>query len=225
MPNYNIVAGTIDDISIESEEWLIIDIGYSKSRPTNAIWWSDGTVCSRTVCSMYYRQVKPFVIEKAQLNPRRVLNLTIEAPLSAAFDSEGEPTTRLCDELPNPIGEELDTRHWLANAGPSTLLLAGFLLQDLHEDNIGKRRIKLFEGHVSFKNKESHKPRFKKAKNSHEADVLAIKHEIEQGTECNIFDEARLRGGQDLTLQSPFGFLNGDLIPPVIRVPPPSHFQ
>lgn len=220
MAKYNIVAGTIDDIKLDSTEWLIIDIGSAKSRATNAIWRSDGTLES-----MYLRGVKPFVIKTAQLNFGQALHLAIEAPLSAAFDGDGEPTTRLCDEWPRPNEAEPDTRPWFANAGASTLLLAEFLLRDLHEENIGQRPIKLFEGHVSFKCKESHKRRFLLARNSHQADVLAIKYEIEHRTEANIFDETRLGRDQNTTLKSPFGFLNEDLIPPVIRVPPPSHFM
>ena len=103
-------------------------------------------------------------------------------------------------------------------------MLAEFLLRDLREDNIGPRRIKLFEGHVSFKYGENHRYRFPQARDAHQADVLAIKYEIEHRTEANIFDEARLRRDQNPTLKSPFGFLAEDLIPPVIRVPPPHHF-
>ena len=104
MAKYNIVAGTIDDISLDSNEWLIIDIGYARSRPTNAIWRSD-----ETLRSMYFRQVKPLVIETAQLNPDQLLHLAIEAPLSIALDGDGEPTTRPCDEWPIPGATEPDT--------------------------------------------------------------------------------------------------------------------
>ena len=220
MTKYNIVAGTIDDINLDSNEWLIIDIGYAKTRPTNAFWRSD-----ETLESIYFHQVKPLVIETARLNPDQPLHLAIEAPLSAALDGDGEPTTRPCDEWQIPGATEPDTRLWCDNAGASTLVLAGLLLRDLHEENIGPRRIKLFEGHVSFKYDENHRPRFPRARDNHQADVLAIKYEIEQRTEANIFDEARLRRDQNPTLQSPFGFLNEDLIPPIIRVPPPCHFM
>ena len=220
MVRYNIVAGTMDDISLDSNEWLIIDIGYKRSRPSNGIWRSGGTLTS-----MYFRRVKPFVIETVGLNPGQPLHLAIEAPLSAAFGNDGEPTTRPCDEWPIPDAAKPDTRLWCANAGASTLVLAEFLLRDLHEEIIGPRLIKLFEGHVTFKYGKTHRSRFPQARNNHQADVLAIKHEIEHRTEANIFDEARLRRDQNSTLKSPFGFLNEDLIPPVIRVPPPSHFM
>lgn len=220
MARYNIVAGTIDDISLDSNEWLVIDIGYARSRPTNAIWRSDGTLRS-----LYFRQVRPFVIETAGLNPDQPLHLAIEAPLSATFDGDGEPTTRPCDEWLTPGATKPDTRLWCANAGASTLVLAEFLLGDLYEENIGPRLIKLYEGHVSFKYGENHSSRFPQAEDNHQADVLAIKHEIEHRSEANIFDEARLRRDQNPTLKSPFGFLPEDLVPPVIRVPPPSHFM
>ena len=219
MVRYNIVAGSSDDISLDSNEWLIIDIGYARKSPTNAIWRSD-----ETLGSFYFRQAKPLVIETARLNPDQPLHLAIEAPLSAAFDGHGEPTTRPCDEWPKPNAAEPDTRLWCDNAGASTLVLAEFLLRDLHEENIGPRRIKLFEGHVSFKYRENHRSRFPQAGDNHQADVLAIKYEIEYRTEANIFDEARLRREPNPTLKSPFGFLTEDLIPTVIRVPPPSHF-
>ncbi|MCY4365206.1 MAG: hypothetical protein OXE17_03120 [Chloroflexi bacterium] len=220
MARYNIVAGSSGDISLDSNEWLIIDIGYGQKSPTNAIWRSD-----ETLRSLYFRQIMPLVTETASLNPDQSLHLAVEAPLSAAFDGHGEPTIRPCDEWLKPNAAEPDTRLWCNNAGASTLVLAEFLLRDLHEENIGPRRIKLFEGHVSFKYRESHKFRFKQAGDNHQADVLAIKHEIKYRTEYNIFDEAKLRRDQDLTLKSPFGFLNEDLIPPVIRVPPPYLFR
>ena len=219
MAKYNIVAGSSDDISLDSKEWLIIDIGYARKSPTNAIWRSD-----KTLGSFYFRQAKPLVIETARLNPDQPLHLAIEAPLSAAFDDHGEPTTRPCDEWP-PEAADPDTRLWCNNAGASTLVLAGFLLRDLHEENIGPRPIKLFEGHVSFKYGADHRCRFPQARGKHQADVLAIKHEIEYRTEANIFDEAKLRQDQNPTLKSPFGFLTEDLIPPVIRMPPLSHFE
>lgn len=225
MPKYNIVAGTKEDIRIDSGEWLIIDIGYGKNSATNAIWQSGEILGTPgTIRSVHYRDVKPLVIEAAQRNPCKVLHLAIEAPLSAAFDGDGDPTTRFCDKLQKPGEEKFDTRPWFNNSGSSTLVLAEFLLRELHKDNIGKRWIKLFEGHVSFKFGKSHKPRFRTARNRHEADVLAIKHEIQHKNDCNIFDKKRLRMDQDITLKTPFGFLGKDLIPPVIRVPPPSHF-
>ena len=220
MARYNIVPGTIGDISLDTNEWLIIDIGYARSRPTNAIWRSD-----EILRSVYFGQVKPLVIETAGLNPDQPLHLAIEAPLSIALDGDGEPTTRPCDEWLRPGAAEPDTRLWCDNAGASTLVLAELLLRDLHEENIGPRRIKLFEGHVSFKYNENHRPRFPQARDNHQADVLAIKHEIEFRTDDNIFDEAKLRRLQNPILKSPFGFLNDDLIPPVIRVPPPYHFM
>ena len=220
MARYNIVAGTIDDFSLYSNEWLIVDIGYAKRRPTNAIWRS-----GETLGSMYFHQIKPLVIETARLNPDQPLHLAIEAPLSAAFDGDGEPTTRPCDEWPIPDAAEPDTRPWFANAGAPTPVLAEFLLRDLHEENIGPRRIKLFEGHVTFNYGENHRPRFPQAGDKHQADVLAIKYEIEHRNEANFFDETRLRRDQNSTLKSPFGFLNEDLIPPVIRVPPPILFH
>ena len=219
MPNYNIVAGTIDDIALDATVWLIVDIGFSQNNPTSAIWRSDGTLRS-----MYYGELRPFVIKTANLNPDQALHLAIEAPLSAAFNENGEPTTRLCDEWLRPGAENPDTRSWFANAGASTLVLAGFLLRDLHEGKIGQRQIRLFEGHVTFKFGDNHRPRFPHAGDKDQADVLAIRHEIEHRTEANIFDEARLRRDQNSTLRSPFGFLNEHLIPPVIRVPPPAHF-
>ena len=220
MAKYNIFAGTMDDITLDSNQWLIIDVGYSKRNPTNAIWRSDGFLES-----MYFCQAKRHVIATARLNPDQPLHLAIEAPLSAAFDNCG-PATRLCDKWRNPDTRRLDTKSWVANAGASTLLLAEFLLRNLHEEKIGPRPIKLFEGHVSFKYKQDHEFRFRGvAEDKHQADVLAIRHEIEHRNEANIFDETRLRQDENLTFKSPFGFLNEDLIPPVIRVPPPRHFK
>lgn len=185
---YNIVQGTLEDLNLDSREWLIVDLGYSRREPSNAIWRSDGILRS-----MFYSELRLFVVESARRNSDQPLHLAIEAPLSAAFTVAGEPTTRPCDEWQGPGAAGPYARPWFTNAGATTLLLAEFLLRDLHEDNIGPRRILLYEGHVSFRYGENHRFRFPEARNRHEADVLAIRYEIEQGLEANLFDEDRLR--------------------------------
>ena len=103
MARYNIVAGSSDDISLDSIEWLIIDIGYARKRPTNAIWRSN-----ETLGSFYFGQVKPSSSKRPVSTPtnhctwpskprfQQLSTATANPPLASAMNGQN-PTQ------PSPI--------------------------------------------------------------------------------------------------------------------------
>ena len=219
MDDYPITAGTIDEISLYTGEWMIIDIGLSQTNATTGIWNSPNRLYTIT-----YGELLPEVIKRACVSGQGQLNLAIEAPLSVAFGNDGNPRTRPCDIWRQPGTLDTTDRNWYQQAGPDTLLMAQFLLHGLHQSDERRRRIKLFEAHVSFKG-DSPTNQFPEAGgNTHLADVLAVRAKIENNRQTDIFTEGQLRRNADtdenLIIRSPFPFLDPELIPPVIRVTP-----
>ena len=87
-----ITAGDIVDINGDSGQWLIVDIGFSSTEPS---------------CGVSNRAGEPSVVtfgdlvvlatHEAQVADSQPLNLLIEAPLSVAFQQNGNPIRRNCD--------------------------------------------------------------------------------------------------------------------------------
>jgi hypothetical protein len=81
--------------------------------------------------------------------------LIIEAPLSACFGSNGNPSPRAPFELRRHKGKNA-SRYWYSGAGAATMLAAVFFLRELdcalsEFDHQGE--IHIFEGFLSFKTK------------------------------------------------------------------------
>ncbi len=219
MNDYTIDAGTRNEINLYTGEWMIIDIGLSETDDTTGIWRSPHFLYTVT-----YGELLPEVIKRAADGGSGQLNLAIEAPLSAAFASSGNPRPRPCDFWRRRRTNTPIRRSWNENAGAATLVMAQFLLQSLNESDERRRNIRLFEGHVSFKDDDLTKQFPKANGNKHLADVLAIKAQIENEILADIFTEEELRHnrhtGEDLVIKSPFPFFKPTLIPPVIRYTP-----
>ena len=140
-------------------------------------------------------------------NPQ-VLNLVIEAPLSIAFQENGNPTIRTCDRLPG----KSQPRPYYTNAGATTFIAALMLFRELRLTQI-LRPVQLFEGFLSFKSSSGG--------SDHVEDVLRIKDAIWTGTNCDIFGPTNLAQDPDHRIESAaFPFLDINLIPPVIRISP-----
>jgi hypothetical protein len=75
-----------------------------------------------------------------------ILNLLIEAPLSVAFNERGNPTGRIFERLKE------QHRYWYADGGCVVMTAAMYLLRALH-DSRPRRKVRLFEGFVSFHRK------------------------------------------------------------------------
>ena len=218
-----ISAGSVNDIHKDSGQWMIVDIGFSTKQSSCGVWTGTGGSDAVT-----FGELKRKVIQEAENAYPLRLNLLLEAPLSVAFNKDGNPTRRLCDEI--VINEKLEYRDFYGNAGAKVLIAADYLLRELR----GSERqgdVRLFEGFVSFKSKDT--------KSSHIGDVLKLKaivcnpapayishpHQLEPTGDCIqssacVFSPEQLKKRRGDRVQSAFAFLNKGLIPPVIRINP-----
>ena len=87
-------------------------------------------------------------VQDAAVNGRGVLHLVLEAPLSRAFNKDGNPIARRVDI--QTIDGAPHERPWYRQAALPALTAAARLLSEL-EGRPPKRDIALFEGFVSFK--------------------------------------------------------------------------
>ena len=203
-----IIAGCTTDINKDSGQWLIVDIGFSSTEPTCGVWKGTGEPCV-----VKFGELVTLVAREVRRADPKPLNLLLEAPLSVAFQQNGNPTRRSCDSC--------DGKHrdWYVNAGATTLIAAGYLLRAL--DGCQRQRdVRLFEGFVSFKSSKT-RPTSKAAKiTAHKEDVLRLKNAVWSPEIAKIFDPGKLQLNYSDLIESAFPFLDKNLIPPVIFINP-----
>lgn len=191
-----LVAGRREDIVWEGAPWVIWDAGVSG--------------CGLVKGNVEKPETLDFAGSKKKIKEwvaqQPVTNLVIEAPLSAAFRSDGQPIGR--------EGEKDDSgqaRYWYMGAGAGVMLATLYLLRDLQADSsAGKHEVRLFEGLVSFKTG---------GKNSdHAADVTALRNVVKgcPGAGGKICEAAPMDNEGDI--ESIGALLGVDLggIPPMI---------
>ena len=203
-------SGSDCHIRKDSGKWMIVDLGFSATQLSCGIWTK-----ANGACVVEFGQLVKRVIEEAQKNDSGPLNLLLEAPLSVAFNERGNPTRRRCD------AQDGKYRDWYVNAGATTLIAADHLLRNLNDCQI-QREVRLFEGFVSFKAPKDDANPSKKRINPHEHDVLQLKHAVWNPNPACIFAPEKLKQKEDDTIRSAFAFLYKGLVPPVIRVDPPT---
>ena len=204
-------AGSIGEICAGSGEWMIVDLGFSARKRSCGIWTK-----ANGACVVEFGQLVKSVIEEAQKPGKEPLNLLLEAPLSVAFNNSGNPTRRRCD-----TSKDGKHRDWYVNAGATTLTAADHLLRKLNGCQI-KREVRLFEGFVSFKAKGASKNQ-KEREQEHKCDVLRLKNAVWNRSTACIFAPEKLHRQNDPKARSAFAFLCKDLVPPVIRIDPPTN--
>ena len=206
----NIVAGPKEDINEHSDDWLIVDIGFSSRQPSCGFWNRKGKPRAVT-----FGKLLTLATEEVQNDgtPPRTLNLLIEAPLSLAFQQNNNPSRRSCDEH----GDQ--HRDCYVNAGATTLIAAGYLLGKLVHCH-GQREIRLFEGFVSFKRSEAGRLSDVERKATHIEDVLKLKNAVWSKENAEFFAPSELAKNSGDRIESAFPFWDPSLIPPVIRVNP-----
>ena len=199
-----IIAGRVADINRDAGQWLIVDIGFSSTQPSCGV----GNGAEEPHAVTFGDLVALATREVQQADPRP-LNLLLEAPLSVAFQQNGNPTRRSCDTY--------DGKHrdWYVNAGATTLIAASYLLRALYACQ-RQRDIRLFEGLVSFKSAQDNNA---EQTAPHIADVLDLRNAVWNGDNALIFDPKKLVKNPN-RIESAFHFLDADLIPPVIRINP-----
>ena len=199
-----IVAGRTTDINRGSGQWLIVDIGFSSTDPSCGVW--NGTGKPEVV---EFGDLVTLATQEVRMAGSQPLNLLLEAPLSVAFQPNGNPTRRKCDS------QDDKHRDWYVNAGATTLIAASHLLWALANCQ-GQRDVRLFEGFVSFKPPEA-KPKSKAEQIAeHKRDVLKLKNAVWTGASAQFIDPCKLRQNPGHCIKSAFHFLDEHLIPPVI---------
>lgn len=195
-----IVPGTLEyTVSRDPGEWIFVDIGFSNSKKTCGIAIGE----SESPRSITYAKLIGEIVR--QLNEiRSPVNLLIEAPLSVAFNAQGNPTGRKIEKR----GER--TRYWYVGPGAATLLAAMHLLHRLSCEKL-PTPIRLFEGFASFKEE--------RGGSSHEEDVEKLRRiALGRSDKGRIIGEEELKVRPDDTLRSAFAISGMDLGVPAVVV-------
>ncbi len=191
-------AGTVSEISVSSGEWIILDIGFSNKSKSCGLLINLESPVEVQFCDAKERIVR-FISTSKQ-----PVNLMIEAPLSVVFDENGNPKGRSIDKQGNK------NRPWYVGPGCSVMVAALYLMKALTELEINTD-IRLFEGFVSFKEKEK--------RSDHSKDVLLLREVVEDPNyfSDSIIKPEVLRKDPSDTLESAFQVAGMDFgIPPVI---------
>lgn len=191
-------AGTKSEISMSSGDWLILDIGFAnKSASCGLIINREMPVVLRfneaidRICRFIAKSTNP-------------VNLLIEAPLSVAFDKNGNPIGRTVEKQAGK------TRYWYVGLGCTVMVAALYLVKAITETP-SNAEVRLFEGFVSFK--------VSGGKSYHTRDVELLKEVIEDPgaySDAIIGPEA-LKMNESDTLRSAFWVAGIDAgVPPII---------
>ena len=147
------------------------------------------------------------LVSKEVRNGDKPLNLLIEAPLSVAFDSMGNPTGREVEKR-----EEV-TRYWYVPLGCSVLTAATYLLSQVKASK-PTRQVRLVEGFASFKTQLTEK-------RTHADDVVKLRNVAWKrgGTPGRVIAAEDLRMTEGDNLMSAFKVAGMDFgVPPVVML-------
>lgn len=152
-------AGTPKEAHRDSGEWVFIDLGFSEKAKSCGLLIGG----NKKPEEISFSQLKERLLKIVASNNPNPLNLLIEAPLSVAFNQDGNPTGRSIEKRGS------QSRYWYVGPGCSVLVSATYLLRAVY-DSHPRRKIRLFEGLASFKPKGEH--------SSHSNDVLNLRKVI-----------------------------------------------
>lgn len=184
----------------DSADWLFVDMGFAQSDNTSC-----GIAFNRYApCEVNFGKLVGRVTHHTKKACDLPLNLLIEAPLSVAFDQNGNPTGRKCID---PSGK--NHRYWYEQPGVGMMVAALYLVRAVIDAGIG-REVRLFEGFASFKGE---------GKSDHKKDVEDLRNIVKnERNECIRFpgDHAG-----DTILKSAFAVIDSrkirpEEIPPVV---------
>lgn len=193
-------AGLTSEANRNSGEWVFVDLGFAQAAKSCGLLVGDGE--SKDVS---FSQLRREVLEIVSANGKP-LNLLIEAPLSVAFNENGNPTGRLVER------REKQTRYWYVGLGCSVLVAATYLLRAI-QDARPKREIRLFEGLASFKPKG--------VRSSHSDDVLNLRKTVWEGNSKSgrIVPPEQLAASPEDRLLSAFLVAGMDFgVPPIVAL-------
>ena len=197
--NSRIRAGRVANIYMESGDWFIVDVGFSSRNPTCA--FAVGMEPPREV---HFRVLVNTLMGEAVQGTSRPLNLLLEAPLSMAFNTAGNPKAR---DFEYHVGGVY--RGWYYQTGASTMLTAANIIDELSKCRL-RRRIRLFEGFAPLPGA------------SHTRVVNMLRQVIvDQDADAIVHPDAVITPGTG-TVRPIFGIHGRDpKIPPVVCVLPP----
>jgi len=193
-------AATFAEASDLSASWVFVDIGFASKAKSCGLLVGSGQPLEMT-----FSHLQSFLVCLCAEDVVPV-NLVIEAPLSIAFNAEGNPTGRSV-ELRNG-----KSRYWYVGLGCSVLVASTHLMRSILEAPRG-REIRLVEGLVSFKAQG--------VASSHSMDVLALREIALQrpATRGRIIPASALKLSSSDRLESAFAVAGMDFgIPPVLSV-------
>jgi len=192
-------AGIPEEVRPDSGEWLFIDVGFSSSGRSCGVLGADNVATLLTFSETSRRLVSAGALKTG------ALNLLIEAPLSVAFNSSGNPVDRSLERSGS------QHRYWYEGLGCLVMTSALYLLRGLHESK-PQREVRLFEGFVSFKPKGQ--------VSSHSEDIRALRAVVSDADRDAkvVVTAAQLATTPSDRLVSAFAVAGMDFgIPPVVR--------
>lgn len=191
-------AGTVDGIKWKHGSWVFVDLGFAKAENTSCgVLIGDAEpqeVCFGRACELVRDH-----IETIEVAP---VNLVLEAPLSVAFDSGGDPKGR---EIETRNGKH---RYWYEQSGLRVMVAAQYMIKQIRQATKGKKLL-LFEGFVSFKQE----------KTDHSKDVLILRDIVRSPhspDSCIVSEDKLIMDPKD-KLDSAFKVQGRDYgVPPVL---------
>ena len=191
-------AGTKSEIFLPSGEWLILDIGFANTSRSCGL-----LVNQEEPVNLQFNEAKDKICRFIS-NSTNPVNLVIEAPLSVAFDSKGNPKGRKVEK------QRSKTRYWYVSPGCTVMVAALYLVKAITEapSNV---EIRLYEGFVSFKESGE--------ESDHSRDVELLREVVKNPSHYpkSIIEPEALKMDDSDTLQSAFRVAGLDVgIPPLI---------
>ncbi len=192
-----IKSGEIEDIRWSSGTWLIFDIGFSNKSRSCGLLLHDG----KPKCYRFGEAVREVI---RIIGNYETINLVIEAPLSVAFDINGNPKGRSVEKRGS------STRYWYFGPGCTVLMATTYFFMELMKSNPNVN-IKLFEGFVSYKNRKN--------PSNHLEDVMLLRKTIMSSNPIQYCTRpVDLRIDTHDKLESAFDVAGKDFgIPPIIH--------
>jgi hypothetical protein len=198
-PNPMIHAGTVADIVWRSGTWVFLDIGFAKKKKSCGLLVHDAEPNQ-----FQFNKARDLIVD-ITAKATGPVNLTIEAPLSVAFDKSGNPNGRRIEK------QGAKTRYWYNGLGCAVMVAAMYLVRAIH-DACPKQHVRLFEGFVSFKNPE--------IESDHRRDVLLMRQVVMEpvANAGSIIGPDALKMANDDRIVSAFCVGGLDYgVPPVIK--------
>ena len=191
-------SGRVEEVKWDSGSWVFLDVGFSNYSKSCGLLIGDGT----PIELRFSEVLKELFIHVT--NTSDPINLVLEAPLSVSFDKNGNPKGRSIEK------QNQRTRYWYVGLGCTVMVAGLYILKGLQESCFDKE-VRLFEGFVSFKEKQK--------RTNHTKDVLLLREVVKSPKSFSgaIVPEEKLKmDGSDI-LKSAFIVAGRDYgIPPVI---------